>query len=172
MALRAALRAMSLHDLDAPIRALAAKSVTQLDGLAPAHISSLLEALRHDEPTIRFGAAHTLGDLGEAARPALDSLKQALLDRDLGVRVQVARAVWLIDHQTAGTIGILTEALTAEDEVLRWMAADCLGDIGPRAEAAVPALESALQANFKIAHVRSGLSIALDRIQQKAGSHS
>jgi hypothetical protein len=48
------------------------------------------------------------------------------------------------------------------------MAADCLGDIGPRAAAAVPALQSALQANFAIAHVRSALSIALDRIQPKA----
>jgi HEAT repeat protein len=169
MAFRAALREISLHDLDAPIRALAAWSMTQLDAMAPAHISSLLEALRHDEPTIRFGAAHTLGDLGEAARPALDSLKQAQLDRNLGVRVQVARAVWLIDGQTAGTIPILAEALTAEDEILRWMAADCLGDIGPRA-AAVPALQSALQGNFKITHVRTGVSIALDRIQRKAGS--
>jgi tetratricopeptide (TPR) repeat protein len=170
MALRAALREMSLHDLDAPIRALAAKSITQLDAVAPTRISSLLEALRHDDPTIRFGAAHTLGDMGEAARPALDSLKQALRDRDLGVRVQAARAVWLIDHQTASTIPIFIEALTAEDEVLRWMAADCLGDIGPSAAAAVPALESALKAHFGIAHVRAGLSIALERIQQKAGS--
>ena len=109
-----------------------------------------------------------------AARPVLDSLKQALFDRDLGVRVQVARALWLIDHQTEVAIPILSESLTAEDEVLRWMAADCLGDIGPRAAAAVPALQSALQANFDIAHVRTGFSIALDRIQQKAahaGSH-
>jgi tetratricopeptide (TPR) repeat protein len=171
MALRAALHEMSLHDLEAPVRALAARSITQLDALAPAQLSSLREALRHDEPSIRFGAAHTLGDLGEAARPALNSLKQALLDRDLGVRVQAARAMWLIDQQTASTIPILTEALTATDEVLRWMAADCLGDIGPRAAAAVPALESALQANFAIAHVRTGLAIALDRIQRKAGSH-
>jgi hypothetical protein len=58
--------------------------------------------------------------------------------------------------------------LRAEDEVLRWMAADCLGDIGPRAAAAVPALQSALQIHFEIAHVRTGLSIALDRIQGKA----
>jgi tetratricopeptide (TPR) repeat protein len=171
MAFRAALRETSLHDLNAPIRALAARSITQLDAMAPARISSLLEALRHDEPTIRFGAAHTLGDMGEAARPALDALKQALLDRDLVVRVQAARAVWLIDHQTAVTIPILTEALKADDEVLRWMAADCLGEMGPRAAAAVPALESALQANFEIGHVRTGLSIALDRVQEKAGSN-
>jgi tetratricopeptide (TPR) repeat protein len=168
MAFLAALREMSLHDLDAPVRALAARSVTQLDALAPADIPALLEALRHDQPAIRFGAAHTLGDLGEAGRPALDSLKHALLDRDLGVRVQVARAMWLIDRQTAVTIPILTEALTAQDEVLRWMAADCLGDIGPSAAAAVPALQSALQGNFEIAHVRTGLTIALDRIQPKA----
>jgi HEAT repeat protein len=168
MALRAALREMSRHELHAPIRALAAGSIMQLDAWAPAHVPALLEALRHDEPAIRFGAAHTLGDLGEAARPALASLKQALLDRDLGVRVQVARAVWLIDHQTEVSIPILTEALTAEDEVLRWMAADCLGDIGPRAAAAVPALRSALQAHFEIAHVRTGLSTALNRIQGKA----
>src|SRR5262249_30239291 len=110
MALRAALGEMSRHDLDAPIRALAARSVVQLDAWAPAQVAALLEALRHDDPAIRFGAAHTLGDLGGAARPALASLKQALLDRDLGVRVQAARAVWLIDHQTEATIPILAEA--------------------------------------------------------------
>jgi tetratricopeptide (TPR) repeat protein len=168
MALRAALREMSQHELDAPLGALAARSVMQLDALAPAHVPALLEALRHDEPAVRFGAAHTLGDLGEAAKPALAPLKQALLDRDLGVRVQAARAVWLIDRQTEVTIPIFTEALTADDEVHRWMAADCLGEIGPRAAAAVPAIRSALQGEFKISHVRTGLSVALERIQGKA----
>jgi tetratricopeptide (TPR) repeat protein len=171
MALRAALREMSLHDLDAPIGALAAGSITQLDAVAPAHISSLLASLRHHESTIRFGAAHTLGDLGEAARPALASIKHALVDRDLGVRVQAARALWLIDRQTAGTIPILSEALMAQDEVLRWMAADCLGDMGPRAAAAASALEKALEANFEIAHVRTGLTVALERIRGKVASH-
>jgi hypothetical protein len=79
--------------------------------------------------------------------------------------------VWLIDRQTAGAIPILIEALTADDEVLRWMAADCLGDMGPRAAAAIGPLENALKANFQIAHVRTGLSVALDRIREKVGSH-
>ena len=165
MALRAALRETSLHDLDETVRALAGKAMTQLDSRAPSQLPALLEALRNDEPAIRFGAAHSLGDLGDAALPAVAPLTQALQDRDLGVRVQAARALWRIDRQTEPVIPVLIEALRADDEILRWIAADCLGEIGPRASAAIPGLQEALRAKFQIAHVRTGLALALERIQ-------
>jgi tetratricopeptide (TPR) repeat protein len=168
MALCAAMREMTQHEFDGTVRSLASKAITQFSAQAPTNVSALLAALHHKEPTIRFGAAHSLGDLGEAGRPALDSLKQALLDRDLGVRVQAARAVWLIDGQIEVPISILIEAVAGDDEILRWIAADCLGEIGPRAATAIPTLEKALQANFEITHVRTGLSIAIDRIRGKA----
>jgi hypothetical protein len=43
--------------------------------------------------------------------------------------IEVARAVWLVD-QTASTSPILTKALAADDQVLRRLAADCLGARG------------------------------------------
>src|SRR5262249_29478781 len=49
-------------------------------------------------------------------------------NRDLGVRVQAARALWQIDKQTELAILVLVEALRSDDEILRWIAADCLGE--------------------------------------------
>jgi HEAT repeat protein len=65
---------------------------------------------------------------------------------------------------------VLIEALRADDEVLRWIAADCLGDIGPPAAAAAAALEEALNGNFQIAHVRTGIKLALERIKTSASA--
>jgi len=164
MALRAALREVSLHDLNDTVRALAGRAMTQLDSRAPSQLPALLDALRNDEPAIRFSAAHSLGDLGPAARPALGPLTQTLQDRDLGVRVQAARAVWQIDRQADAALPVLMEAVQSDDEVLRWIAADCLGEIGPKAAAAVPALREALKRPAEIEHVRTGIALALERI--------
>ena len=164
MALRAALRETSLHGLDETVRALAGQAFTQLDSQAPSQVPALLAALRAEEPEVRFGAAQTLGDLGPAGRPALGALTQALRDRNQGVRLQAARALWLIDQQVDTTLPVFIEAVGADDEVLCWIAADCLGDIGPRAAAAVPALQKALERNFEIEHARTGISLALERI--------
>ncbi len=172
MALRAAIREASLHDLDERVRALAGKAISQLDAQSPADVPALLEALRHDEPAIRFGAAHGLGDLGRAAGAAFGPLAQALQDRDLGVRVQAARALWLVGGEAQPTLPVLIEALRADDEVIRWIAADCLGDIGPPAAVAAPALEEALNGNFKISHVRTGIAVALERIKTRASADS
>lgn len=164
MALRAALCEAARHDMDETVRALAGKAFTQFDTQSPMRVPALVEALRHEEPEIRFGAAQALGDLGATARPALATLMQALRDRHLGVRLQAARAVWLIDKQVQPALPILIEALAAEDEVLCWIAADCLGEIGPAAKAAVPALHTASQRPFEIAHAKTGVLLALDRV--------
>lgn len=170
MALRAALCEAARHDMDETVRALAGKAFTQLDSQSPARVPALLEALRHEEPDIRFGAAQTLGDMGADARPALATLVQALQDRHLGVRLQAARAVWLIDRQVPPVIPVLIEALQGEDEVLRWIAADCLGEIGPAAGAAGPALQAALHRSFEIAHARTGVALALERVTRSVPS--
>jgi tetratricopeptide (TPR) repeat protein len=165
LALRAALHETSLHGLDETVRALAGQACSQLAAQAPSQVPALVAALQQEEPEVRFGAAQTLGDLGPAGRPALGALAQALRDRNQGVRLQAARALWLIDQQVDNTVPVFVESIGAEDEVLCWIAADCLGDIGPRAAAALPALQQALTRNFEIEHARTGLKLALARIQ-------
>jgi hypothetical protein len=45
-----------------------------------------------------------------------------------------------------------------------WIAAECLGQIGPTAREAVPALRQALQREFRFAIVKTGVKLALERI--------
>lgn len=165
LALRAALHETSLHDMDGTIRALAGQAMTHLDTQAPSQVPALLKVLRSEDPAARFGAAQTLGDLGENARPALDALTEALTDQNLGVRVQAARALWHVDRRAQQAIPVLTDAVKGDDEILCWIAADCLGEIGPEATLAIPVLHEALAREFKIAHVHTGIVLALERIR-------
>jgi HEAT repeat protein len=67
---------------------------------------------------------------------------------------------------------VLIEALQAADESLRWVAADCLGDMGPEARDAVPALVEALRGPIKARLVRMSLGLALERIDAAAAAQA
>ncbi|MBS0264077.1 MAG: HEAT repeat domain-containing protein [Planctomycetes bacterium] len=164
MALRAALHEAAEHDMDNTVRALAGKAISQLDQQAPSQIPALLTALRHSEPEIRFGAAQALGDAGKAAQSAVPALLLVLQDRHPGVRLQAARALWLIDRQVEAALPVLIEAVQQDDELLVWIAADCLGEMGPCAQPAQSALGAAWNRDYEISHVKTGLKLALDRI--------
>jgi hypothetical protein len=66
-------------------------------------------------------------------------------------------------------VPVLAAAVRDGGEVLRWIAADCLGEIGPAARDAVPALRAALAQEGTLALVRQGLRLALERIEAAAG---
>jgi HEAT repeat protein len=85
----------------------------------------------------RIMSASALGNMGAKARDALPALHDALKDEDPQVRVEAARAIWGIarDHKTA--VPLLKEELGG---VARQRAILGLGDIGPAAKDAFPAL--------------------------------
>jgi HEAT repeat protein len=129
----------------------------------------LVEALRDALPHVRSGAAQTLGQLGPEAREAVPALTTAALhDEDLHVRVEAGIAIWRIDKRAGRVLPVLAEALQSDDEVLRWTAAECLGEMGPDARDAVPALLEALRANYKARLIRAGIQMALERIDPLA----
>ena len=64
------------------------------------------EALEHKESRVRHAAATTLGRMGQAARPAVPALLEALQDKDEDVRRQAAAAVQAIDPEAAKKAGI------------------------------------------------------------------
>ncbi len=104
----------------------------------------------HKEFTVRSAAAEALGKFGAIARPAVAALIKQLADPNRYVRVDSAMALWKIERNAESTVPALTEILTKtppekQHDLLRVAAAESLGEIGPDALAAVPALIGALQ---------------------------
>jgi HEAT repeat protein len=98
---------------------------------------ALVEALRHRNATMRAGAAMALGNMHEAARPAVEALTRALDDSNRLVRVKAAKALWKVDQQTDLPCRVLGEALWGADSQARAAARETVRIMGP---AGVPAL--------------------------------
>jgi HEAT repeat protein len=168
--LRSALRTAVLTADSPDVRSAASQALVQIGPHARSPIPVLIDNLKDELPTIRWSSASALGDMGSEAREAIPALTSAALhDSVLRVRVESAVAIWRIDRRGLRVIPVLTEALADPDEIIRWLAADCLGDIGPDAKEAVPALRRALQLPYKTRLIRMGVAMALERIDPTAG---
>jgi HEAT repeat protein len=164
--LRSALKSAALKDSDESVRTAAVHGVIQVGPQASSQVAALIEALQDEIDAVRFHAALALGDLGPAAQPATANLVHCVLwDKDEAVRVEAAVALWKVDN-SHGPIALpaLIEALSSNNELICWIAADCLGLMGPAAAEAVPALQKALQRPFQMAMLHRGVALALERL--------
>jgi HEAT repeat protein len=92
-----------------------------------------------------------------------------LWDDDPAVRVGAAVALWkLDDHKNPLVVHVLTKALDDANELICWVAVDCLGQMGPAAHEAVPALRRLLQKDFRISLIKRAATLALERIDPQA----
>jgi arylsulfatase A-like enzyme len=114
------------------------REVEALKGAGAAALPQLVEAMANPAPALRHAAAMALGNLGEAARPAGEALKTALVDAAVSVRIAAARALCLMGNTDQGLPVLRKELTNKGNEVIRHYAAMALEDIG---EAARPALE-------------------------------
>jgi hypothetical protein len=89
--------AEELRELPAPERETLVRLLRAVAPSATPTLPHLIQALRHQRPEVRRGAALALGAMGEAARPATAELRQALDDRDAGVRDAAADALRRIE---------------------------------------------------------------------------
>jgi HEAT repeat protein len=167
--LRAALKETALKDDDASVRTQAAHALLQVGPEPDSEVAALTDSLRNELEVLRFHAAVALGDLGREAQPAVPPLiHTALWDEDPAVRMEAAVALWKIDPNKGPlVIPALIKALANDNELICWIAADYLGQIGPDAREAVPALQQALDRPFKIGLIRKGIALALQRIDAK-----
>jgi len=102
----------------------------------PPSVQDLIRELKSGAPYERASAAVALGNRGPEAKEAAPALIEALKDRQ-SVRCYVRDAIQGIGLEDAtGLIPILKE----EDSDVRRAAARVLGEIGPAAKTAVPAL--------------------------------
>jgi HEAT repeat protein len=167
--LRAALKETAIKDDDESVRTYAAHALLQVGPEPDTEVAGLIDSLQNELEVLRFHAAIALGNLGGDARPALPVLiHTALWDEDPAVRVEAAVALWKIDRTGPLVIPALIKALADDNELICWIAADCLGQIGSEARQAVPALQQALRRPFKIALIRRGVALALERIDPNA----
>ncbi len=106
-------------------------------------LRGLERALDDEAAAVRAAAAEGLGIWGRGAGNALPLLTKKLRDRDTGVRVAAARSLWLIDDEVDQVVPVLIDALN--DRSVGWQAPFVLGEIGPQASGAIPALVEALK---------------------------
>lgn len=100
-------------------------------------VAPLAKALKDSDGELRSEALRALGQIGPTAKPALVAIEECLGDPKL--RIDAAYALWYIDRRTNVAIEIIPDDLNTSGN-----AAGVLGEIGPAAKPAVPALVSAL----------------------------
>jgi HEAT repeat protein len=169
-ALQGALKEVALDDRDGAVRAEAVEALSQhLGPHAGLQLGALVEALKDELPAVRLGATRALAEFGPRGYPAVPGLIHvSQWDHDGAVRTHAAVAIWKIDRRDRIAVPVLMRSLREPDECLRWVAADCLGDIGADAIDAVPDLRVALADTYRAPMVRQALKLALERIERAA----
>ncbi len=133
----------ALDDRDPEVRAAAAGALGALGGAAEPAVPGLAGSLRDEQEAVRTAAAAALGALGPRSRAAAPALFAALDDPRANVRATAAQALARLEL-TAEWVSSLAKALGNSDGYVRAFAAWSLGNLGPGARDAVPALVEAL----------------------------
>ena len=121
------------------------------------------------ETRLHYAAAYCLGRIGSpAAMKALPRLKELSVSSD---GMQATVAIWAVlqitpddQEQFENAIPLLTEALASEVQTIRLEATIALGDLGPRAKDAVPAIELVSE-DDPVRTIRLAAQQALEKIQ-------
>jgi HEAT repeat protein len=138
----------ALEDKALLVRSGSVLALTLLGPRAAPAVKPLAAILRRDpESMVRGMAASALSQIG--SHEALPVLREALADRDAGVRVEVAEALWKINKEVKDSLPVLVAVveLGVKDDSQSGPAAQAarlLGEMGPSARSAAPALRSAL----------------------------
>ena len=151
----------ALEDPSEAVRFEAARALTAL-GPTAADVPRLGVAVGSADDFVSAFAAWALGNLGEAARPAVPALARAL-GRER-IDTVVAGALARIGPAAADAVPALVGMLQSADPGRRWRGARTLGRIGNPAEAAVPALVVALR-DDRESLVRGHAARALGRVR-------
>lgn len=153
----------ALHDVNDDIRLAAAQALERIGPTAKAaetalsdreggddQVMVLAEIVAGSDGRLSGKAARQLGRIGPAAKKAIPALRVALMNSNAGVRLDAAYSLWLIEHNAEEVVPVLAALLEVPaqfsyDTNVPATAAYYLSNIGPEAEAAVPALTKALQ---------------------------
>jgi len=165
----------ALNDKDPEVRYAAILALSAIGAESPAAVSALTQALQDQAWFVRFPATQALEKLGPKAKTAVPALIEALQPKD-GVKdfrpircAQAAVALAKIDpaaKEIQNAIPLILEKLLGYDgdgsDGARAVGATALGEIGPPAASAVPALVKRLK--DEDGDVRVAAAVALVRI--------
>lgn len=106
-------------------------------------LKGLLSAMNSQDVGQIKPALHKLGEMADAALPALPAVNASLKHADAYVRIHAALALWRIDENTEDTVPVFVAELQNADAGVRSFAATALA-MGPQDEAVVAPLLSAV----------------------------
>jgi HEAT repeat protein len=129
----------------------------------PATLDGLVTALDSKDRWLRSCALERLAELGASAAPAIPSLIKLFGQGNEEVADTLLNVSKSAPERAAP---LLAQLLNNRDAVVRWRAAELLGEVGPPANAAIPALAGALQ--DREPRVIAQSAIALRRIDGRA----
>jgi len=127
-------------------------------GPDPRSIQALCAALQDSERGIRYDAAVSLGLIGAGNEMVLKSLTDALRDSSGRVRAGAAASLWKLTGKSGLVITVLIDTL--ENNKDGGEVISILGDIGPEAKEAAPALRKALSAPPDWVRVEAAIALA------------
>ena len=128
----------------------------------PLAIPTLVDCLRETNGYVRTFAATALGSFGAEGRAAVPALWEALGSQDTYLAVASASALLRIDEKSDAGWPLLMDTLRSPVATHRVEAARALGNLGPIAWEAVPALRAALADQDP--RVSSAAASALQRV--------
>jgi len=122
------------------------RALTQITGEENPHVDHIASYLMDDEPENRRLAATLLKYYGPLAKSSCQDLLRCVRDNDVQVRINAIAALGAVGVGSKEIISGLIEALESDKHrEVRRAAASSLGEIGPRARKAVPALAKILR---------------------------
>jgi HEAT repeat protein len=136
----------ALSDASSTVRVAAAEALAQVGRRSSTDaVVALSKALSDPDPEVRNLASVALGSIGPKAAPAVPDLVRTLSDPVDYVRAPAADALGAMGAKASEAVGPLAARLLTNDQgfVLASIAY-ALGDIGPAAKDAIPALEQVL----------------------------
>ncbi|HEY2881113.1 MAG TPA: HEAT repeat domain-containing protein [Pirellulales bacterium] len=186
-----------LQDSDVELRRAAVRAIEQQANRDIALLPALTKSVADGDSEVRRLSIEALVKMGPSAQSAEPALVKALDDPELPVRLQAALAVQKLDPKsrsfvpvldkqirsgdgrlilTIGAMGkdaawavpALMALLTHESPKLKVLAAQTLGQIGPMASEAKPALQIAARDSNRA--VQAAAQAALEKIQSTSGS--
>ena len=131
------------HDKQTPVRRQAAQTLGELTcNPEPDELRTALLKLAADHASeVRAAAVEALGKR-PAVSQCVTTVRHALIDPVVIVRLEAAKALWNMERDSAAVLPVLTRILSTPEG---WQAAYALAEIGDSAAPAVPALIEALR---------------------------
>jgi HEAT repeat protein len=133
-----------LKDSDVGVRQEAAFALGYFGAAGKPAIPALIDGLKDSDMYVRGSCIHALSTFGTDARPAVPALTQLLKDPEPYLRVNAAEVLWRLGEKKPESLAVLI-AVVKDHPLDAPGAARVLGDIGPDAKVALPALLNAAE---------------------------